>query len=130
MRDNILRTILSGIIAIERGGISHATRKLGLVAININPEELISKIDRKSKETDLFRKKICKTKNYIEVSYEGFVANRDEEGRKITDFLNIVPYKNLSTKLVKQNVYSLQQIIENYDEVIEYAKKTRYRVFF
>jgi len=53
-----------------------------------------------------------------------------EEGRKITDFLSIASYNNLNTKLVKQNVYSLQQIIENYDEVIEYARKTRYREFF
>jgi len=60
---------------------------------------------------------MLKDKRHIEISYESFVANRDAETQRILDFLNIDQFVPLTTELVKLNPDSLQEIIENYEEV-------------
>ena len=60
----------------------------------------------------------------LEISYESLVANRDAETRRVLQFLDIDEFISLDTDLVKLNPDSLEDIIENYEQVAQALKDT------
>ena len=58
-----------------------------------------------------------KHQHYHELSYESFVENRDGETHRILDFFGIDEFVSLISDLVKQNPDSLEDILENFQEI-------------
>ena len=68
-------------------------------------------------------------KPYLEISYESFVANRDADTRKVLQFLGIDEFMPFESDLVKLNPDSLEDIIENYEEVVRALKGTTFEKY-
>jgi hypothetical protein len=57
------------------------------------------------------------------------VINREAESRRVLDFLNIDQVAPLTTDLVKLNPDSLEDMIENYEEVKQALSGTDFEEF-
>ena len=65
----------------------------------------------------------------LEVEYESLIADFDSEIRKVLKFLEIDKFIPLTSDFVKVNPDSLEEIIENYNEVKQTLKNTEFEKF-
>jgi LPS sulfotransferase NodH len=114
-RENILKAILSNLIAKKRG-VTHATSPLPRVTVRVPPGELKKLLIDREKLVERYRKRL-QGGHHLEISYESFLARRESETRRILDFLGIDHFVPLTSQYVKQNPDSVAEILENYAEV-------------
>jgi hypothetical protein len=124
IRKNMVRTLVSNEVAHARGA-AHATQHMGLFTVKMDPQFLLKELKRGDRLIRKYRQ-VFGGKNYLEITYESFVKNREEESERVLKFLGIEPIMTLTTKLVKQNTYTLRQVLENFDEVAAALKGTPY----
>ncbi len=122
VRHNILKTILSSETA-KRRGVYHSTQKIAPIKVHLRPKKLKRNLARRARRIAKYQARFT-DKPYLEVSYESFVANRNAETRRVLQFLDIDSFIPLETDLLKINPDSLQDIIENYEEVAQALKGT------
>ena len=122
VRENSLKTIASNISARKRN-THHSTSKVEPVAIQLSPSKLRKSLTRLTKQIENYRA-VLAGKRHLEVSYESFVAHRDTETRRILNFLGVDPSVPLTSDLIKLNPDSLEDILENYDQVAQALKRT------
>lgn len=67
---------------------------------------------------------------YFNLVYEDFASNISGELNKITDFLGLDRTETPISNLRKQNTSKLEDVIENYAELKEYFKTSRWKDFF
>jgi LPS sulfotransferase NodH len=72
---------------------------------------------------------MLKQTRYLEVSYESLVTNRVAETRRVLDFLNIDQSVSPTAGLSKINSASLENVIENYEEVKQSLSGTAFEKF-
>jgi hypothetical protein len=122
VRDNALKAVVSHFTAKKRG-FAHATSQVARVTLRLPPAGLRAHLEKREREIDryraLFRDRPC-----CEVSYESFLARKEEETRRLLGFLGIPRYAPLTSRLVKQNPDSLRDILENYDEIARALRGT------
>jgi hypothetical protein len=127
VRENALKAIVSHFTAKKRG-FAHATSKVDRVTLRLPPGELKTLLAGRDREIEryrvLFRDRPC-----CEVSYESFLARKEEETRRLLDFLGIARYVPLTSRLVKQNPDSLRDILENYDEIARALRGTPFEKY-
>jgi len=118
-RKNILEKYVSGITRYKRN-IAHSTKKVENVKITIDLNELkkyIENITNEYRKLDMFRK----DKEFISIYYEEFFSNMEMNIEEIFRFLEVDEKQNCEKpQLKKLNSQSLDEIIENYNEVIQY----------
>ena len=127
IRKNILKTIISRKTA-EKRNIYHSTEKLNTDKIYIDTKHLISDIEEIKGEIESNRNKI-KHNNYIEVFYEDISSNLKKYASETLSFLGINSYEDMNCDLKKINPDSLEDIIENYDEVCQELAGNNYISF-
>ncbi len=127
IRENGLKAIVSHFTAKKRG-LAHATSKVAKVTLHLPPRELMASLARREREVERYRA-LFREQPYCEISYESFLARKDEEARRLLDFLGIDRYSPLTSRLVKQNPDSLREILENYDEIARALRGTSFAAY-
>jgi len=121
-RKNLLEKYVSGVARYKRN-IAHSTKQVEKVKVKLDLIDLknyIEKITNEYKMLDRFRKSNAS----ITIYYEEFFSNLDMKINEIFKFLEIDEKLYCKKpKLKKLNTQPLEDIIENYDEVIEYLEK-------
>ena len=105
--------------------MAHSTQPVAAVKLHVDVRALKKDISRQLRLIDKYRAEFADSP-YIEVLYESFVQDREQETRRVLQFLGIDEFVSLSTNLVKLNPDSLDQIIENYQEVAQALQGTAY----
>ncbi|MFB6231480.1 MAG: Stf0 family sulfotransferase [Salinibacter sp.] len=104
----------------KRGGISDRTK------INVDTEEMLRSMERHFK-LEKEKEKIFSCFDYINVSYENLCEKKDDI-EKIQNFLGL-PVRSLRASTARTRRRSLREVIENYGEVIEALRSTKYEEF-
>jgi hypothetical protein len=133
IRRNALKIVISREVAKKRQGqdktrkVYVSTKPLEPTAVILNLSTLRLDLDRLASSVDQYRT-LFAGGEYIEVEYESFVAQRDFEGRRILDFLG-VEVAPLRSELVKTSPDSLSDVIENFADVCQALKGSRYEQY-
>jgi LPS sulfotransferase NodH len=127
VRNNVLKTALSLATAKKRK-LHHSTQKVELVKVHLQPRKLKRNLARRTRLIEKYRTMFI-GKPYLEIFYESFVANRDAETQKVLQFLGIDEFMPLESDLVKLNPDSLEDIIENYEEVVRALQGTTFEKY-
>ena len=124
VRQNALKTIIS-VASTKVRRVHHSTNKVRSVKVTLPPRQLLRRLERLTNRVEANRA-LLRDRPHIEISYESFVASRDTEARRVLEFLDVDPTIPLTTDLVKLNPDSLQEIIENYNEVQQTLAGTQF----
>jgi sulfotransferase family protein len=122
VRESSLKAVVSHFTAKKRG-FAHATSQVERVTLRLPPAELRAHLEDREREIERYRA-LFQGRPCCEVSYESFLARREEESRRLLAFLGIERYAPLTSRLVKQNPDSLRDILENYDEIAQALRGT------
>ena len=124
IRKNTLKRIISGRIAQKRN-VFHSTEPLEPIKVHLKPGKLKARLALSMRQIETYRQ-VFADNPYLEVTYESFATRRNDEARRILQFLGIEPVVPLTTDLVKLNPDSLVELIENYEEVTQSLKGTAF----
>lgn len=124
VRSNVLKRLISQELLLARG-VAHSNKKLPVLKIRINEKKLLKRLRMMVNEENHFRNVITNN-DHIEVKYETFVRDKNEEIRKILKFLNIEKFEELSTDLKKVNPNDLKKILVNYSEIKQIIAGTEF----
>lgn len=129
VRRNTLKVILSLKTAKKRK-LYHSTgkEKIEKVNIKLKPKKTLKEIETIQKNIKKYRELYLK-KDYIEIFYEDFVEDMNKQAQEIFSFLGLNPFKCSTIPLKKINPDSIQAIVDNYDEIETFFKKTKYSEF-
>lgn len=108
--------------------LAHSTEPVEICRISMETERLKQKLDAMTDQVDWYRSRLSHLK-YIEVTYEGLVANKAHELDRLLEFLGVGVVTGLSSDLVKVNSDNMSDVVENYDEVVEALTGTKYEQF-
>lgn len=119
IRKNTLKIILSRETAKKRG-IYHAVpgQKVESIQVDLDPDHIKDEIITIEKEIDFFRDKFSNNK-YMEISYEGFVADMELTTKKMLDFIELPQAKIRTIPLKKINTDSVKDLITNYQDILQ-----------
>jgi hypothetical protein len=115
IRKNPLKAIVSHFTAKKRR-MYHTTSKVNKVTVRLSPRKLRREATKRLYEIEKYRR-LFKHQHYYELNYESFIEDRDDETHRILDFLGIDKFVSLNSNLVKQNPDSLDDILENFQEI-------------
>jgi LPS sulfotransferase NodH len=127
VRENYLKSLVSHFTSKKRR-VYHSASEVGPTTIRLSPSLLKRRLIAREKWVEKHRA-MLKNKRHIEVSYESFVANREAESRRILDFLSVDSSIPVTTDLRKQNPDSLEDILENYEEVAQAFRGTAFEKY-
>ena len=75
-------------------------------------------------------KDLTKGKIFLDLDYENLINNNFSlEIRCIFDFLGVDPHVNVQSRLQRQNLAPLPELISNFDEVYKLLVNTKYAIF-
>ena len=111
IRENSLKAIV-----YEKIPPSHSTSKTESMIIQLHPLKLKMELVKLLNQIEKYRG-LLKDTRYLEVTYESLVANREPEIYRILDFLQVNRFAPSITIPGEPNPNSLEDIIENYDQV-------------
>lgn len=129
VRENVLKTHLSAKTArIHK--LHHPREGDGVnpIKIHINPDEIVSVLEKRLQDIGIQRNRYSGC-DYLEISYESFVENRSDQSSRMLAFLGVDASKELVSNLMKINPDSIENIIENFDDVAEALKGTELERF-
>lgn len=106
----------------------HSTEKIEPIEVHLQPEKLKRTLALITRQVEKYRHALP-GKPYLEVAYESFTTHRDDETRRVLQFLNIDQFVHLSTNLVKLNPDSIEDLVENYEEVAQALKGSVYEKY-
>ena len=134
-RRDVLRRVLSEFIAKKRNGLWHVKNtssdrvKKDLInkKIRISYEELVERIGQ-IRNFNVFNEALLENKHYMRLVYEDNLLDEEkiqETANNIFSYLGLasVPVK---TNYLKTTPNDLSTIIENYEELINKLKKSKY----
>jgi len=128
-RENRLRTIVSLDIAFktDQWGVSANDKDKQLVEkrITLDTSKLIDRLDQ-IHNYETFTRNRFKDRHILEVVYEELTTKPREIFQYIGGYLGVYDIDPSKITLAKQNPESLEQLIENYDEVYGLLKNTKY----
>jgi len=128
-RENRLRTIVSLDIAFktDQWGVSANDKNNQLVEkrIILDTSKLIDRLDQ-IQDYERFTRDRIKDRHILEVVYEELTTKPREIFQYIGGYLGVDDIDPSKITLAKQNPESLEQLIENYDEVYGLLKNTKY----
>lgn len=122
VRDNVLKTLLSRLVATTRG-LYHSDRPTEAIRVRVPIDGLLGKLQRIQTEGMYWAEVFGGHSHYMRLSYESFLSQTDVEARRMMTLLD-VDYAPLTSTLVKVNPDDPSRTIENYDEVRDYLART------
>lgn len=130
IRSNLLKRLVSHKIANIRD-LRHSTQSVMPVKVHIDPGVLVDDFRRRQNRFAKYRKRIVEVFGapLLEVEYESLTADFELEMHKVMKFIEIDELIPLTSDFVKVNPDSLEEIIENYDEVKRTLKNTEFAKF-
>jgi len=117
VRENVLKTLLSRRTA-ERRRLYHTTKTISQSKIELATSSLLSDLARIQQDGQRWEKLLGDYDHYFKVSYENFMRNKQQESKRMLDFLD-VDFAVVESDLVKINPDNLDALIKNYNEVKE-----------
>ena len=129
IRNNLLKTILSRETARKRD-IYHATStdKIPKVKVYLDPDLAIRQINKILRNIEFYARLFAGLP-YLEITYEDFTSQRETTTKTILDFLKVPYLRDMSVPLKKLNPDSLEELIENYDEIERVLKSTDFEEY-
>jgi hypothetical protein len=128
IRQNALKLLLSR-IAAEKTGQYQFARNKSRQKVFLDPGEVLTQLNEIINAREKMRKKFLDNP-YLEITYERFFSDNFEEAERIFAFLGIERAKVESPKFLKKlNPDSLEDLIENYDEIAMILKEMPYQEF-
>lgn len=102
--------------------------------VTIDKEMLILVFRNFDTAMNVFPKRFCGL-NVTTVNYEDLVKTRQEECKRLLDFLELKPMRlklieERPNPLVKQRLLPREEAIINYSELLRFFKKTKYEKYF
>jgi LPS sulfotransferase NodH len=129
IRKNVLKTILSSETARKRK-LHHAGHDTSIVPVKVvvDPEKVVKQIERVLAEMAFFKRhfELLPT---LEITYEEFVAQRELIAQRIFDFIEATHVTGLPVPLKKINPDSVEDLVENYEELKKALLGTPYECF-
>lgn len=129
IRENYLKIIVSREVK-KTGAVSNARPgdEVALTTIRLRTDNLISRLNQLAVEVEQERQQIS-GKPHIEICYERLCDDLESSIRDILDFIEVPWSKAMKVPMKKVNPDRLDQILENYEEVAEVLRGTRYELF-
>lgn len=129
IRNNILKTIISLETAQKRRQF-HSTQKVKPVQVCLRPGKLKRNLARRERLIKQYRAMFT-DQPYLEVSYEAFVADRKAELQRVLQFFEVEVDRSVSLEadLVKLNPDSIEDIIENYEQIAQVLQGTSFEKY-
>jgi LPS sulfotransferase NodH len=131
IRKNLLKLYLSRLVA-QKSGIYHSFEKSGNVRpfqkVFVDSKNILPRMNNILKEREEIRN-IFSGNASVEFSYEDFFSSYAEVSQKIFSFLGLQDVAVEFPNLEKLNPNSIDQIIENYDEIVIALKGTPFQEF-
>jgi LPS sulfotransferase NodH len=131
-RRNMLNTLISLKTAYvtdawwRLNGIKHAG--ITRTTLRLDPQECeryFRKLDECMEKAD----RMFEDHRKLEIVYEDLLEKREEELRRVLAFLN-VQHRLLSTRLEKQILAPVSELVENYGQLRQYFQQTKWNLFF
>jgi LPS sulfotransferase NodH len=127
------RNMLHTLVSLKRAFVTSQWWSLrsGLQAtpaVHLDPEECcryFQKLSNSAAEADAAFAEHPK----INVIYEDLIDEQQATLQRIFAFLK-VPYKSVTTRMKKQNLASLRETVDNYEQLKSYFRNSRWDVFF
>jgi LPS sulfotransferase NodH len=125
-RKNILRTIVSRKIANKTDIWNSVECKTDLEnkKVTLNPKSVMESI-RKTKRMVNWGDNLFHEKDMLEVYYKSLVEKKEKVMENIFAKLN-VPESNVHSGTSRQNPEKLNNLIKNYNQVVEYFEETKF----
>jgi LPS sulfotransferase NodH len=128
IRQNALKKLLSGKVATKTGQF-HFARNGSRPKIVLDPRTIITQLDEIVDKRETMKKKFPGNP-YLEITYEQFFSDYSKDANKIFALLELeVAEMEFPKFLRKLNPDSVEDLIENYDEIAAVLKGTRYQGF-
>ena len=130
IRKNLLKRFVSHKIANTRN-LLHSTRAVEPIKIQIDTTILVEDFRRRQIRFNKYKKRFSEDYKvpFLDVAYESLVEHFSTELNKVLNFLEIDKFEPLSSKFVKVNPDSLEDIVENYNEVEKVLLNTEFENF-
>ncbi len=126
-RKNLLKRYISNKLAGAQKTptvITDSTAKKEQPKIVINVQDCLENISS-VKEAEIRFREQFKNHKLVEIVYEDLIADQNNQIKKLQNFLGINPI-DLQVKTVKINSDNLEDIVENYQELVMAIKETPY----
>ena len=129
IRENALKLLISRMVAKKTGEYQFARRKGPRPKVYLDPAKTMFDLSRIMDLRERMRKKFSGNP-YLEITYERFFSEYPVESEKVFAFLGIPKAEmEFPTFLKKLNPSSLEELVENYDEIVTALQGTRYERF-
>lgn len=129
IRDNVFKTILS-LETAQRRQQFHSTGEVKPVRVYLRPGKLKRNLARREQLVEQYQAMFT-DQPYLEVFYEAFVADRETELQRVLQFLGVAIDESMSLEadLVKLNPDSIEDIVENYEQVARALQGTAFEKY-
>jgi len=128
-RQDLLATHTSRLIARKDGKYGIRTEEQrSTTTVKIDPKNLLEELEKRKYYNEEV-KKYVKDHEFMEITYEELTQNISYYLTKIQEFIG-VDVHDLTVKSIKQETRSLENVIENYDELKLFFKATEWEYFF
>jgi len=128
-RQNALKMLLSRLMAEKTGDYQTVSNKSAHRKIILDQQKVLKQLDAIVNEQEKMRRRFPDNP-YLEISYEQFFYNYGEESKKIFSFLKLENDKTEFPEFLKKiNPEFLEDLIENYEEIVKTLKGTPYQKF-
>lgn len=126
VREDILSVVLSKRLALETGKWERGS--YGLEAVRIDPEWMLREFDEIRGFEDVFDEVLPADRTY-RMSYEELVADAETKVAEVCRFLGVKPV-SFTYENRKQNDQPARNLVENYDELVEFFRGGRHETLF
>jgi len=128
IRGNTLKKYISLLIA-NKTNIFVSRNPVETKRITVPVDNLISDLRDEEDTVESFRLRLKDYPLCLEVNYEDLTKDLESVSGKILEFLELDTEQKLSAKPVKLNPDTLEKIIENYDQVRNILKNTKFETY-
>ncbi len=130
VRYNLLKRLVSHKIANARH-LLHSKQSVAPIKVTIDPKILIDDFQRRDKRFEKYRKRFMDDLGvpYHEVTYESLLSEHNAEMKKTLQFLGVDQDFSLSSEYVKVNPDSLEQLIDNFDDIKKALADTPFNTY-
>jgi LPS sulfotransferase NodH len=126
-RQNYLKIFISRQMKMLTG-VAHSKKITNeFFKIKLNCKQMLKSIKQIHNDVEFYNKQI--NNRSFKITYEQLFNDTYGESKKILDYIEIAPNKQMRCELKKITSDNLSDIIENYDEVTEHLKNTPYEKF-
>lgn len=126
-RQHLVRLLQSPSITELRGGNTQAEKQSGKIVVDL--AMLKSFFKRQQRQQKRLDEILVNFPHRHKVAYEELLADQDDVMRGVLEFLGVDPKIELTTNLRKLTPDTLEDVVENYEELVAAFEGTEYEEF-